>query len=110
MLEDNFVTLKSKLLIRHTQQFMNNKLSYAMLCDYIWEILQDWQRLNIVENRISSQKEMVFWYLVFELQFQDETSLLYDKDVSLKLHNCILFLQNELKMPKDCIGVRPNYA
>ncbi|QUM85388.1 MULTISPECIES: hypothetical protein [unclassified Moritella] len=110
MLEGNFVALKSELLIQHTQQFMNNKLSYVILCDYIWEILQDWQRLNIVDNRISSQKEMVFWYLVFELQFQDETSLLHDKDVNFKLHHCILFLQDELEMPKGCIGVRPNYA
>ena len=108
MLEGNFVTLKSELLIRHTQQFMNKKLSHAILCDYIWEILQDWQRLNIVDNSISSPKEMIFWYLVFELQCQDEASLLHDKAVNFKLHNCISFLQNELEMPKGCIGVRPN--
>lgn len=108
MLEGNFITLKSELLIRHIQQFMNNIISYTILTDYIWEILQDWQRLNVVDSKISSQKEQVFWYLVFELQLQDETSLLHDKDLNSKLHHCISFLQGQLDMPDDCIGIRPN--
>ena len=108
MLEGNFITLKSELLIRHIQQFMNNKLSYKVLTDYIWEILKDWQRLNIVDDKIASEKEQVFWYLVFELQMQDEISLLHDKELNSKLDHCILFLQGQLDMPDDCIGVRPN--
>ena len=108
MLEGNFITLKSELLIRHTQQFMSNKLSYKVLIDYIWEILKDWQRLNIVDDKIASEKEQVFWYLVFELQMQDEISLLHDKELNSKLDHCILFLQGQLDMPDDCIGVRPN--
>ncbi|MDX2319566.1 MAG: hypothetical protein QNK26_03100 [Moritella sp.] len=108
MLEGNFITLKSELLIRHLQQFTSNKLSYKVLTDYIWEILNDWQRLNVVDNKIVSQREQVFWYLVFELQIQDEITLLYDTELNSKLEHCILFLQGQLDMPDDCIGVRPN--
>jgi len=108
MLEGNFVTLKSELLIRHIQLFMSHKLCYTVLTDYIWEILQDWQRLNVMDNKISSQKEQVFWYLVFELQCQDKDSLLNNKDLHSKLQQCISFLQGQLDMPDDCIGVRPN--
>jgi len=87
---------------------MNNKLSYTILIDYIWEILQDWQRLDVVDTKISTQKEQIFWFLVFELQFRDEKSLLNDEDIISKLNHCISFLQGQLDMPDDCIGVRPN--
>lgn len=108
MLEGNFITIKSELLIRHIHQFMNNKLSYHILTDYIWEILQDWQQLNVVDSKITSPKEQIFWYLVFELQVQDEVSLLHDQALNYKLTHCILFLQGQLDMPDDCIGIRPN--
>lgn len=108
MLEGNFVTLKSELLISHVHLFMNNRLSYTVLSDYIWEILKDWQQLHIVDNKISCEKEQIFWYLVFELQSQDEMSLLHNKDLNCKLDQCISFLQGQLDMPDDCIGVRPN--
>lgn len=108
MLEGNFITVKSELLIKHIHQFMNHKLSYHMLTDYSWEILQDWQRLNIVDTKIVSAKEQVFWYLLFELQTQDEAALLHDKDLNSKLDHCMLFLQGQLDMPDDCIGIRPN--
>lgn len=108
MLEGNFITVKSELLIRHINQFMNNKLSYNILTDYSWEILQDWQRLNIVDSKIASSKEQVFWYLVFELQIQDEVALLHDKDLNRKLDHCMLFLQGQIDMPDGCIGIRPN--
>jgi len=108
MLEGNFITIKSELLIIHIHQFMNNKLSYNILTDYIWEILQDWQRLNVVDNKISSQKEKVFWYLVFELQLQDEISLLHDEDLNSRLQLCMAFLKGQVDMPTDCVGIRPN--
>ncbi|GIC77496.1 hypothetical protein [Moritella sp. F3] len=108
MVEGNFITIKSELLIRHIRQFMNNKLSYEILSSYSWEILKDWQRLNIVDNKVASSKEQVFWYLVFELQTQDEVSLLHNKDLSSKFDHCILFLQGQLDMPKNCVGIRPN--
>lgn len=108
MLEGNFIAVKSELLIRHIHQFMNHKVNYSILTDYIWEILQDWQRLNIVDNSIASPKEQVFWYLLFELQIQNEVSLLHDKELNAKLEHCILFLQGRLDMPDDCIGIRPN--
>ncbi|PKH06599.1 hypothetical protein [Moritella sp. Urea-trap-13] len=108
MLEGNFITVKSELLIRHIHQFMHNKLSYNILMDYSWEILQDWQRLNIVDSKIASSREQIFWYLVFELQIQDEVALLHDKELNRKLDHCIQFLQGQLDMPDDCIGIRPN--
>lgn len=108
MLEGNFITVKSDLLIRHTKQFFDYKLKYTILTDYIWEILRDWQQLNIVDTTISSGREQVFWYLVFELQFQDEEALLHDKDLNAKVRHCMSFLEGTLDMPDDCIGVRPN--
>ncbi|QUM76355.1 hypothetical protein HWV00_09065 [Moritella sp. 24] len=108
MLEGNFITVKSELLIRHIQLFMKNKLSYTVLIDYIWEILHDWQILNVVDSKIASQKEQIFWYLIFELQLQDEKHLLSNKILNLKLNHCMLFLQGQVDMPNDCVGVRPN--
>lgn len=108
MLEGNFITVKSALLIRHIQQFQANELNYNVLTDYIWEILNDWQCLNVVDNKITSEKEQVFWYLIFEIELQDEITLRNSIALNCKLHHCILFLQGLRTIPDNCIGIRPN--
>lgn len=103
-----FIDEKSVLLTGHINQYLMHKTDYKPLHNLVWDILQDWQSLDIIDEKMSGEKEQVFWFLVFELHYSDETILENDKELRRELYTGALYLERGQELPKNCIGLRPN--
>lgn len=103
-----FINEKSALLTNNINQFLMHKTSYKELSNLVWDVLQDWQSLDVVDEKVSNEKEQIFWFLIFELHYWGEGKLDTDIELRKNLYNCALYLDREQDLPKNCIGLRPN--
>ena len=103
-----FINEKSALLTNNINQFLMHKISYSVLSNLVWDVLQDWQSLDVVDEKVSSEKEQIFWFLIFELHYWGKDKLESDTELRKNLYNCALYLEREQDIPKNCIGLRPN--
>ncbi|MFT5808732.1 MAG: hypothetical protein ACI9LG_003050 [Moritella dasanensis] len=103
-----FIDEKSALLTDNVNQFLMHKISCNVLSNLVWDVLQDWQSLDVVDEKVSSEKEQTFWFLIFELHYWGEEKLESDTELRKNLYACALYLEREQELPKHCIGLRPN--
>jgi hypothetical protein len=103
-----FINEKSALLTNSVNQFLMHKTSYTVLSNLVWDVLQDWQSLDVIEEKISGEKEQIFWFLIFELHYWNERKLEKDAELRKNLYACALYLEREQDLPKNCVGLRPN--
>ena len=103
-----FINEKSVLLTNNINQFLMHKSSFKVLSNLAWDVLQDWQSLDIIDEKVSSEKEQIFWFLIFELHYWGEESLGSNTELRKNLYACALYLEREQDLPKNCVGLRPN--
>lgn len=103
-----FINEKSLLLTENVNKFLMHKISYKELSNLVWDVLQDWQSLDVVDEKVSGQKEQIFWFLIFELHYWEENKLETDTELRKNLYACALYLEREQDLPKNCVGLRPN--
>lgn len=103
-----FINEKSTLLTDHVKQFLMHKISYTVLSNLVWDVLHDWQSLDVIDEKVSSEKEQTFWFLIFELHYWGEEQLESNTELRKNLYACALYLEREQELPKNCIGLRPN--
>jgi len=103
-----FINEKSALLTDNVNQFLMHKISYSVLSNLVWDVLQDWQSLDVVDEKVSSEKEQIFWFLIFELHYWGQAKLESDTELRKNLYGCALYLEREQDLPKNCVGLRPN--
>jgi len=103
-----FINEKSERLTDNVNQFLMHKISHKVLSDSVWDVLQDWQSLDIVDEKVSGQKEQIFWFLIFELHYWEQEKLESDAELRKNLYACALYLEREQDLPKNCVGLRPN--
>ncbi|KXO06989.1 hypothetical protein AKG98_2764 [Moritella sp. JT01] len=103
-----FINEKSVLLTDNVNKFLMHKINYTVLSNLVWDVLQDWQSLDVIDEKVSGEKEQIFWFLIFELHYWEENTLIKDAELRKKLYACTLYLEREQDLPKNCIGLRPN--
>ncbi|PKH06219.1 hypothetical protein [Moritella sp. Urea-trap-13] len=103
-----FINEKSTLLTDNVNQFLMHKISYNVLSNLVWDVLQDWQSLDVVDEKVSNEKEQTFWFLIFELHYWGQENLENDTELRKNLYACALYLERGQELPKHCIGLRPN--
>jgi len=103
-----FINEKSVLLTDNVNKFLMDKISYKILSNLVWDVLQDWQSLDVIDEKVSGEKEQIFWFLIFELHYWEENTLIKDAELRKSLYACALYLEREQDLPKNCVGLRPN--
>jgi len=103
-----FINEKSVLLTDSVNKFLMHKISYKVLSNLVWDVLQDWQSLDVIDEKVSGEKEHIFWFLIFELHYWEENTLIKDAELRKNLYACALYLEREQDLPKFCVGLRPN--
>ncbi|QUM76653.1 hypothetical protein HWV00_10660 [Moritella sp. 24] len=104
----SFINEKSLLLTDSVNNFLMHKISYDELSNLVWDVLQSWQSLDVIDEKVSGQKEQIFWFLIFELHYWEEERLQTNIELRKNLYACALYLEREQDLPEHCVGLRPN--
>ena len=102
-----FVSVKAKQLIYYVKGFWNGDIPYNEINLFIWDTLEEWKQLEHPSKSPVSDREQVFWHIVF--QFHAGTARVLKNNLSLKheMAVCIDFLENGGLKPFYCVGIRP---
>lgn len=104
---EKFIDEKSEVLAQYLNQFLMRKLTYTRLTHFLWDALQEWDALDIYDERTASSKEEVFWHLLFELKHWTSHQIFSNRALRLQLYSCAMFLQGQGSKPCGCVGIRP---
>ena len=110
MPEVRFVNEKAVQLVSLYNQFLLKAEGHNALIELTWDILFDWQQLNLANSNEVTTKERVFWHMLFELQYWEKHVLIANDKLKNDLSDCALYLQNEQRIPLHCIGLRPELS
>jgi len=103
---DLFIKQKAQQLVYFTNQLINQSIPFDEVHIVTWDILEEWSKIN-KEQQIDDY-ESVFWYLFFIIQFEEETDLIQNKQLRVKVNKCCNYLMDpSLPIPQNCIGIRP---
>ena len=102
-----FIDEKSEVLARYLNLFLMRKLTYTQLNHFLWDTLQEWENLDIYDERTDSCKEEVFWHLLFELKNWTSQQIFSNRTLRQQLYTSALFLQGQGAKPYGCVGIRP---
>jgi hypothetical protein len=104
-----FVNIKTQQLAYFVRGFWNERILYHELDLYFWDTLEEWSQVSQGKNQPCSQRERVFWYLLHQLHFWPENSLLNDPEVRCDLNSCVTYLERRqaYPLPQNYVGARP---
>lgn len=109
MTSRQFITEKSIELIALTDYFLTHDSGYDALIETTWDILGSWQQVQVNQDIPMSDKEEVFWHLIFELQYWPKQHIIDSSAIKATLRQCIRFLTDLEAKPPKCIGIRPEH-
>lgn len=102
-----FINTKIEQLIYYVKAVLTQQIHYTELDIFIWDVLEEWASLNVVDDTPASARERVFWHVIHELSLHSVQSLQNDLYVKTEVITCIDFLQGIGSYPIDCVGWRP---
>lgn len=103
-----FIKQKAQQLVFAVNQLMKQAIPFSEVHIIIWDILEEWSKLDTEDTDVMSEFERVFWHLFYIIQFEAECDLINNKHLRLSIDKCCHFLINPtLSPPKNCVGVRP---
>jgi hypothetical protein len=102
-----FFSEKSQQLVFYVSRYLRGQLPHQEIHLFIWDTLEEWAQLQILNHTPANQQEQVFWHLLHQLEYWSETELKQDRLLRKKLQYCVGFLQGKAEIPFECIGIRP---
>lgn len=103
-----FIKQKAQQLVYIVNQLMEQAIPFSEVHIIIWDILEEWSRLDKDDTDTLSDFERVFWHLFYTIQFETEGDLASNKHLRLSINKCCQYLKNpKLTTPQGCVGVRP---
>ncbi len=104
---DAFLEQKTKQLVFFLSRYLRGQLPYREMHLFIWDTLEEWAQLNVSNKVPQSFREIVFWHLIYQLEFCSETELKSDRRLRRELQQCMGYLLGKTQVPADFVGVRP---
>lgn len=74
---------------------------------FFWDTLEEWTQVKHTQTEPYSQKERVFWHVLHQIHFWDDSKLMADPFLRGELCTCLDYLEGQGFCPLDCIGIRP---
>ncbi|MGB0833958.1 MAG: hypothetical protein ACPGR2_05535 [Psychrobium sp.] len=103
-----FIKQKAQQLVYVVNQLMKQAIPFSEVHIIVWDILEEWNRLDKEDSDELSDFERVFWHLFYTIQFETECDLANNKHLRLAIDKCCKYLQQpDLPAPAGCVGVRP---
>lgn len=102
-----FIDSRSKELAGIVCRFLHQQAEYNELHNYTWETLNAWQDYCNEDKQPGSERECVFWHLMYTLHLWDEKDLNNNRLVRLELSDCAAYLIGKGRKPQGCVGARP---
>lgn len=104
---ETFITQKSAQLVYYASRYLRGQLPQAEMHLFIWDTLEEWSQLDVRRKTPESYREMVFWHLLYQLEFWSELEIRQDRQLRRHLQRCAGFLHGKNSIPLDLIGIRP---
>jgi len=103
-----FIEQKARQFVYFINQVLSNAVPYKEIELFAWDILEEWNHLDIDESCEISSYERVFWHAFYVIQSIDEELLTTDQYIRAELNECCLYLEQKSSVaPANCVGVRP---
>lgn len=103
-----FIKKKAEQLVYVVNKLMSQSIKYDEVHLITWDILEEWATLDKTQQQETCDYESVFWYLFFIIQFEEESDLIQNKQLRLKVNQCCNYLLDPtLAVPNGCVGIRP---
>lgn len=102
-----FIDHKARQLSFYLRGYWNNQIPYRELDLFFWDTLEEWVLVQDRETVPYSPKEKVFWHVLHQMHFWEDSKLRSDPFLRGELNTCLEFLEGEGFCPLDCIGIRP---
>lgn len=103
-----FIKQKAQQFAYFINQVLSGSVPFPEVQLFTWDILEEWNRLDVEESDDISALERVFWHAFYVIQSSDEQMLLSDKLIQQELNGCCEFLELKTnKVPQGCVGLRP---
>ncbi|WP_394131581.1 hypothetical protein [Shewanella maritima] len=110
MTADDFIEEKAPQLAFYGKAFLNNQLEYTEIKTYMWDVLEEWQELTVIDSPNPpslSETEQVFWHLLYCFDKWPEWAIRGNQYLRQQVHDCCDFINIGGKIPTSCIGIRP---
>ncbi|WP_395340271.1 hypothetical protein PN836_016495 [Ningiella sp. W23] len=107
MLVKEFVDKKAEQLAFYLESYWQDKVAFKEMDRFIWDILEEWSALKNTDKQIYSQKERVFWHVIYQVQFVGGHSLRHDCSIRDQVQLYTHYLNEDSPCPLDVIGMRP---
>jgi len=103
-----FIKQKARQFVYFINQVLANSVPYSEVQLFSWDILEEWNHLDVDESSDISAYERVFWHAFYVIQSIDEELLRTDQYLRAELNECCLYLEQKTSTPPaNCVGVRP---
>jgi hypothetical protein len=104
-----FINAKASQLAFFIRAFLNRRIPYTELDLHFWDTMEEWSEVKKGKQLPCGQREIVFWYLLYQVHYWPEHTLLNDLYLRGQLNACLDYLESEIPypLPLDCIGIRP---
>jgi len=103
-----FISQKARQFAYFINQVLTNSVPFSEVQLFAWDILEEWNRIDIDESCRVAPYERVFWHAFYVIQSTDEEMLDTDQSLRAELTECCLYLEQKTNVaPANCVGVRP---
>ena len=102
-----FINEKVAQLSHYITAAINHTIDHSELDIFIDNTMAEWTLLPVQDETPHNDKENVFWYVMFELQFHNAKTVLSDPILKQDLDNCLQFFKGRYKAPSHCVSWRP---
>jgi len=103
-----FIEHKGKQLAYFVIGFLEGAIPFRELNLFIDEVLQEWAWLGVGQDHPYTEKEPVFWHLLFTLERWPEQKLKGSWTLRNQLNRCAAYINGSSGLrPERCCGARP---
>jgi len=107
VLVQQFVDRKSVQLSFYLRSFWQNEIPHSELRIFIWDVLEEWTQVSDTNLQMYSQKERLFWHLIYQAAYWEPFELLDQDQIQPQLESCLYFMESGTLCPLDIVGIRP---
>lgn len=108
MTPETFIKQKARQFVYFIDQVLTCAVPFNEIQLFTWDILEEWNLLDIDDSCDISSFERVFWHAFYVIQSIDEELLHSDQLLRADLQDCCLYLADKSPTPPaNCVGVRP---
>ncbi|MBO1256642.1 hypothetical protein J3L16_13190 [Alteromonas sp. 5E99-2] len=107
MAVSNFIRHKTVQLVYYVRGFWRGLIPYSEINLFVWDTFEEWRQVTNRHSSPLSEREQVFWHLIYQVHALPPDSLLQDNTLRTELAQCIEFLEHGGFKPFECVGIRP---